>query len=518
MRKVSYNIEIEDFYKEKRNELINKICDLNKDKQHESLEIIIDIIDNLIKRRFGLFELSPEYIVQYVKFFLKKTDDNRKGEAVFNVIFETNIRNAIIEISPENYVEYCLLTLEELAFYMHKNKNERILYQNIVNIIDEINTNRGLKIDIGKCFKIIFDSKIIKKYDDENRFEFSNRNYLAYFIAKKLNRLIEKNGLDIPELEYIYKNICFGINDNIMLFLSFLRDNTNFALNICNLLESIIGTYPELNFDEKNISFLNPQHEITVKIPTEKDKKEVERMIDSNEKQLRKNESEEIQFRSVYDYNENEADFFPNIIYRSIKYLEIISKSLISHNVNFELSEKKRIIELMYSAPNRILYALLKPYDQQYSMVIDELLEIFNSTDASASNKISREDIEDIFFRSAILICLSLYDNVAFFGSNSDTLFLLNDFDMKTKNNKIANLIMEENGGTTENFVNKAIKLKESEKDSFLTNLIKMIARKHLVTRNVNFNIKDKMADKIFSSSSKKQILSISYKIDKKNS
>jgi hypothetical protein len=157
-----FNINIDDFYKEKRNELINNICNLNENKNAKLFNEVIEIVDHLVRIRHGLFELSPEYIVQYVKFFLNKNENNQKGEAIFNVIFETNIRNAIIDNSVEKNVEFCLLTLEEIAFYMHTNKNEHILYQTIVNIIDEINKNRGLQIDINKSLSIVINAKILK--------------------------------------------------------------------------------------------------------------------------------------------------------------------------------------------------------------------------------------------------------------------------------------------------------------------------------------------------------------------
>jgi len=507
-----FNINIDDFYKEKRNELINKICNLQENKNAIIFDEVINIIDHLVTKRHGLFELSPEYIVQYVKFFLNKNENKRKGEAVFNVIFATNIINAILENSSEKHVEYCLLMLEEIAFCMHKNKNEHITYQIIVNIIDEINKNRGLQIDIRKSLTIIINAKILKISSDNNIYEFSNRNYLAYFIAKKINKLIEKNGLGIPELNYIFRNICFGINDNILLFLSFLRDNTAFALNICDMLNSIIDDYPELDFDKNNVSFINRQCEIDINITNDKEKKENEKTTDNREKILREKENEEIQYKSIYDYNEDDADVYPNKIVRAIKYLEIISKSLISHYVNLELSEKNKIIELMYSATNKILYALFKPYDQQYDKMIDELYNVLNSTDKNEKNKITKQDIKESIFHSAISICLGLYDHVAFFGANNDTLHLLNKYNLITTNNKIANLIMEENGGTTENFVDKAIKLKEKEDDLFITNIIRLISNKHLTTRTIDFRIKDKIADKIFSSSSKKQILKASLK------
>lgn len=500
-----FSLKIEYFYKEKRTELVHKICELPENNNSIPLAYIVEVIDQLVARRHGLFELSPAYIVQYIKYFLSKDTDDRKGEAVFNVVFETNIRNAIIEHSSEAYIDYCLLVLEEIAFFVHKNKNELILYKDIVLLVDLINESRGLQIDIEKCLNVVTLAKIIKKTNENNVYEFYNCNYLAYFIAKKLNKLIEKNGLNIPELNYIFTNICFGINDNILLFLSFLRENTAFALNICDVLDSILNEYPELNFDQSNISFIKRQRETAISMPTTQEKKELEKSKDSFEKHRRERESEEIQFKRIYDYDETDAEKFQNKIIRAIKYLEIISKSLISHHVNLELSEKKRIVELMYSAPNRILYAIFKPYDEQYENIINELFSTISAV--QGLSKLSKGDIEEAFNRSAIGISLGLYDNIAFFGTNNNTLRLLNDANLLTSNYKIANLIMEENGGTADKFVNKAIKLKEDENDGFITNLIRFIVKKHLISRSVDFKTRDRIADKIFSPSSKKQLL-----------
>lgn len=509
-----YNITIEDFYKEKRTELVSRICALKSQGNSALLPYIKEIIDHLVDRRHGLFELSPANIVQYVKFFLTNGTDDRKGEAVFNVVFETNLRNAIIEKCGEKYLEYCLLSLEEIAYYMHQNKNERITYSDIVNLINNINTKRGLQIDIKKCLDTVLSAKIIRNFKENNIYEFSNRNYLAYFIAKKLNNLIEKNGIGIPELQYIFNNICFGINDNILLFLSFLRNNTAFALNLCEMLDSLLKEYPELNFDQNNIRFIKYQSDTSILIPTQNDQKEIEKVSDDIERLKRQKEFEEIQYRSVYDYNEEDANKFQNKIVRAVKYLEVISKSLISHYVNLELPEKQRIIDLMYSAPNRILFAIFKPYDDKYGDVIDELKRIVDSTEEKI--KLSKKEIEEIFNDSAVAICLSLYDNVAFYGTNSETLKLLNEYPKDNSNYKVANLIMEEVGGTSENFVDKAIKLNEDEDDVFIKNLIQRIARKHIITKNVGYKIRDRIADKILTASSKDQLYLMSISKGKK--
>jgi hypothetical protein len=278
------------------------------------------------------------------------------------------------------------------------------------------------------------------------------------------------------------------------------------------MLEIILNKYPELDFDKNNISFIKRQHRMNVSIPTQKDKEDIDKNSDKIEKIRREKESEEIQFRGIYEYNEEEVDSFHNRIVRTVKYLEIISKSLISHYVNLDLKEKQKIINLMYSAPNRILYALFKPCDEQYEKIIDEIM-VFA---VSIGSKKSREDIEEIINKSAVNICLTIYDNIAFFGANNETLQLLNKYDMQNSNYKIANLIMEENGGTTDNFVDKAIKLKEEKEDIFTINLIRLIVRKHYITQTVDYRVMSKIADKIFSQSSKKQVLISSLKKNSK--
>jgi hypothetical protein len=514
-----YEVRIEDFFKEKRGELVEKICSIKPNDDPTLLQSLKGTLDHLAERRHGLFELSPENIVQYVKFFMCKNADERKGEAVFNVVFETNLRNVIIEQCGEKNIEYCLLVLEEIAYYIHKNKNEQIDFSSIVDLVEELNRNRGLYIDTQHTLDSVLKSNVLVKTDVNNVYAFSNRNYLAYFIAKKLNRLIEKNGLKIPELQYIFTNICFGINDNILLFLSFLRDNTGFALNLCDMLDSLVKEEPELNFDISNVSFIKRQRDVKMVAPTPEDKKKIEQLSDEAERQTRQNETALIQYKGVYDYNEEDVDKRQYRIIRAVKYLEVISKSLISHYVNLELSEKQRIVDLMYTTPNKILYAMFKPIDDHYSELIDGLKQLVDSND-DLDIKLTKSQIEEIFNDTAAAICLSLYDNISFYGTNFETLRLLNAYDMTTSNHRIENLIMEETGGGSEGFVDKAIKLMEQENDSFITNLIRRIAKKHIITKNVDHKIRDRIADKIFPNSpnsTKRQLLLVSMSQRKKN-
>ena len=497
------NLKIEDFYKEKRTALIRNIVKVSKSSLLEDVDYIIEVIDTLVIRKNILFELSPAHIVQYLKYFMRKERDDRRGEAVFNIVFETNLRISILDISGEKYLEHCMVVLEEIAFRIHTNRRDKISYMHIIELIDELNKKRDLSINIDKCFNIIKTANIIKTSDKDNMCEFSNRNFLAYFIARRLNRLIEKNGYNIPELEYVFKNICFGINDNILLFLSFIRDNTNFSLMICEMLESMLAEYEELDFDKNNIPFIKNQGFEPTQVPTHQDKIEHEKSIDISERRFRKKELSEIKYKQIYDYDESSADNFINKMVAAIKYLEVISKSLISHFVNLESQEKQKIVELMYNAPNRILYRLLK--ELNYSEIVDELKHLSDSVDNTS--QIKRKDIETIVTQVITMLVLGIYDLVACYGANSDTLRLLNAVEMKNSNYKVQNLIMLENGGTSIEFVDSAIKLNNDANDVFITNLIRLIANKHLLTREVDYKIIDRLTNTIFQQTAKKQLL-----------
>jgi len=502
-------LRIDDFYKEKRTELIKRVCAVTNPTDIQLVDYVVHIVDQLVAKRNGLFELSPDYIVEYIKFFLKRDTDDRKGEAVFNIVFETNLRNAIINNSPESKVDLNLIALEEIAFMMHKKGDERASYADIVNAIGDYNKNYEINIDIRECLETAINGRVLKKSTESNSYEFCSQNFLAYFIAKRLNRLIEKHGFDIPELKEVFDNICFGINDNILLFLSFLRDNTAFALNLCDLLDEIVDNYEELDFDKKNIRFIAKIKEIQVKSPSSDEKRQVEQMAETHERQLRLlEEQQQIQYKSIYDYRNEATKTFQHNIICALKYLEVISKSLISHYTTLDKNEKNQIISRMYSAPNKVLYALFKPHDDRYDETVAELKQIID--DSGIDIKLTKEDIERELSHAAIGICLSIYDRIAFFGANTDTLKLLDAKPLANSNYKIANLIMEENGGGTESFVKKAIKLKEDEDDNFITNLIRLITRKHILTHDIDHAMLDRLSSKIFQQSSHKQLLVMS--------
>jgi len=164
----------------------------------------------------------------------------------------------------------------------------------------------------------------------------------------------------------------------------------------------------------------------------------------------------------------------------------------------------------MYTAPNRILYAVFKPYDidDKYDSMIEKLMKDIESI--KELKDLSKWDISMAVNNAIISICLGLYNCIAFFGASRDSLHLLNAFELQNTNHRIQNLMMEENASATDIFVNKAIDIIESDEDLFALSLIRRIVRRHLILRDVGFRSRDKVAEKIFDKSKKSQVRTLS--------
>lgn len=517
---IDYDFEIisfciNDFFKEKRTELISNICKFNPKICEKDVDNISIIIDNLVQKRHGLFNLTPDFIIQYVKYFIGINPQERKGEAIFNVIYETNIRNAIINNSDKREVEEFLISLEEIAYYMHYKKIDIISINEIENIIREYNLRCDLNIDIKRFIISVSNAKLFHECSNSFKYEFCNKNYLAYFIAKKINKLIERNGTDIDDLKYIIKYICFGVNDTILMFLSYLRSNTNIALSLCSSANELLEEYEEIDFDKNNVSFLKRHFEDKIKLPHPIEKGKDRKRKGELEEKLRELEEQEIKYKGIYDYSEDDVEKIKYRIGRAIKYLELISKSLISQYNILEAKEKSIIIDCMYELPNKILYAILKPYDENFDKTISELKMMVDSIDDDKT--IDTEKLEKLFINCALAICLSLYDDIAFCGSDKKTLLIQNKYNLLNSNYKIMNLLMESNGGSIDSFVEKSLYMNDNNKDEFFTYLIKLIVRQYVITHDsINHNQLDKLSNKLFSNKDKKNILLLSH-VNSKN-
>ena len=500
-------LSISKFYKEKRKQLVKNICKATtKMKEHE-VNSVVNIIDNMVNRQSGLFSLSPEFIITYLKFFLANNYQKDKQDDVFNKIFETNIYNSIIKSTNKNNIDLYIRVISEIAYKMHFTKKASINDGQLSSLILDYNKKYKKTIQERDFLNCMLKSNILECSKDSLSYNFASLNYFAYFIALKLSKDIERNPANYNDLKYIVRNICFGINDTILLFLSYIRSNVQLIYYIIEEVESILKDNIELNFDINNIKIIKSYKKDEVKMPSIEEKKKISKIQEEHEIIKYSNT---LEYKSIYDYHDKDVNKRENKYIRARKCIEIISKSLISLNSTLEAEEIDRIVDCMFKFSNKLLYSYLKPYDDKSEIIIDELKHFVNSL--SPKIDLSDEDLHNILSTVCISVILGLYDSVAYFGSDANTISYLSEYFEYSCNVMIQKLLMYEASLSSEGFIQKAISVFESTDDWFIKKLVRLIVRKHLIVNNqIDHKDLDRISNKIFKGN-KKSLLLISSK------
>ena len=512
-----FPLVIGDFYKEKRCQLISNILKLNEEIDDVRVDNLIATVDYLVSKKYDLFELKPYFIIQYVKFFTSNSDykNSKKTDMVFNVVFETNLKNQIINNSKGLDIDNVFTLLEEIAYEMHFNiMSDKISLDKIIDV-SKICAEREVFIDVEKFISTMKNACILKETNENFKYEFVNINYLAYFVARKVSKLVEKESFNIPEIHTILNYICHSINDNILLFLLFLRNNTNFTINLCSIVQKYLQDIPEIDFDNSNVSFISNINLDNLSIPDVSDKQKYSQRKTQNERMVRDIQNEELSMQKLYDYPKDIDETTHNIP-KAIKYLEIICKSFLSLFNDFDANEKEFLSSTILSSPNKILYYYLKRYDDEYDELLKALLKFVEENDAS--DAITENEIRHLIATVGNDICLNLYNSFAFVLSSKKISDYLKKQNIDTVCKKIFILMVNENIGDTNAFFEESIKLFNASNNIHTKYLIKRIVSKHILLKNkIDHELIDRINDKLFNKDTKKQLLIMNNKNNQKN-
>jgi hypothetical protein len=381
---------------------------------------------------------------------------------------------------------------------------ERIYISDLEKIINEYNDKKKTSIIAKRFLNSCIMAHILKEDDNSFSVSFFDKNTFAYFVAKAMNREFEKDQTNIEKLTFVMNHICFGINDIIILFLSFIRSNTNIILKISDTAMDLMGEYPEWDFIKTNIPFLQQSVNMSDKLPSSQDKKNTYRQVE----QVEKEHHDMIKFRGIFDYNENDVNKEHYKVLRALKYSQLIGRALIDQYGALDADEIDKILQTLYSVPQKVIYAILKPYQDHNDEIVHSITEF-------AKEKMSDEEIKEDYVRKLLgqagtIITLNIMNDIAYNASNQNTITALRDGPLDNANHKIMLLMMEENVGNTPEFVSRAIILrKELDSCPYARTLIAQIARKHIIyTANIDHKQIDRLlSGKVMSSDSKTMLL-----------
>ena len=307
----------------KRKRLISNVLEANN-RENRDIESETKRINELINSQVKFFQLNPEFIINFVNQYEK---DFRfrfsSGMNVFNVVYESSIRNRIIDNSENIDVTLVINVLREVAFYMHFEKKGAISIDEITNVIEQYQKAYRQKVNIRIFLNTAINAKILVDMGNEMRFR--DHTLIAYFVAQALNQKHHQEENIQENLEYLLKNLCFSINSDIVLFLALITNNPKFVNVIIEGAKEHFAQQEELSFEAENIKFLlDASVPVKNSLPSGEERRKREEMLAKQEEEVCF--SDLIELVNEYDYSEEDLLKIENQVMISFKYLEILSK------------------------------------------------------------------------------------------------------------------------------------------------------------------------------------------------
>lgn len=478
------------FYYVKREQLIKKICS-NYLVEYPSLDVeeksrkINEDITNQIK----YFQLTPDFIHQFVDYYIQFSHIKTQSETnVFSKVFVANITYRISKnTKEENDIDEILIALDYVARYIHfVKKYQKITYKEFDNAVEEYKKRYdNEELNTKYVYNVAIKSNILKESNTSFDVEFCDENLLAYFVAQHLNRTCQM-GERPEDLKEVLDNICFGINGDVILFLSYITSNTQILTPILQSIFTHMNDWIELDIDKNNIEYLSQvSNTATPKMPDQKDKETIKEEKNKMEKEII--EEKESQADSLYSYDASKVNSFSNKITKSINYLELVAKILPNFRFMLQGDEKKEITNILYTYPNKLLYFMLKDIDANCSRIIEDILKSKPKTRKGiliTKNMITRE-----LQNQSMAYILSIYDFISMTASTPKTIGDLEKFDYSQNTNyKIQNLMMQENIANFKTFATRAEQIFDASDLPLIKRMVTLVVRKYFIYHDVEMH------------------------------
>jgi hypothetical protein len=499
------------FYADKRKQLIKSVCKSYLPKEDTEIEETVTKINNFIKNELSIFNLTPDFLIQYIIYFFNQIDTaNPRNGSMFSKVFEMNlvatIKNNVVELS----VDRAFMVLDRIAHYIHFNKKYPLSYTELDTIIKDYNAKYRQSIKTKTFLDELKNAKILKDFGENFEVKFVNKTILAFFVARELIKKY-KNEDDHSGLNYVLDNICFGINGDIVLFISYLESNTKLLKAIYNNANNFLSDWQEYSIDKANINFLN-NLTLDTKIlpPTKQDKELVEEMETKTEKDIYKDEI--IETVDIYDYNEADAELFVNRMIKAIKHTEMMAKILPNFEYMLDTDDIKYFVDAIYKFPNKILFHWLKFLEDNFSSIIEEIKQLNDEKTGSnhhETNELHEREIIKMLEKISISLIFSVYNGYAKYATDKNTIKVLNshDFDQNT-NYTLQNIMMLENINDIDSFIRRTDTLSAENNKKITKILLKIMVKKCLIDHeNMPYGSKQHLIDKYFDRSEKLKML-----------
>lgn len=492
-------------FKGTRDILIEKIGNIKR-KDAESIEAIKLAFDYMVQSQTNLFSFTPANTLTFIKYFMDSWSGEKRITKTLSFVFETNLRTSMLKVcKKEVLANKYLLALEYIANQMYfELKTDRISIGQYSELISKYNDEKLAGVSEKDFMDTCLSASFLSQGANTLDLKFYDNNIYAYFVAKAISREFENDNTKLDKLLFVMKHICFGINDIIIMFLSFIRSNTKIVMMIADKAEELMGNSTEWSIEAKNLPFLQHTSGLPEKVPSRLEKENAKKQIEAVEKERH----EMIRFKGIFDYSEEEVEKPQYIALRAFRYVQIVGRALVDQYGALQSGELVRMRDILFKIPQKIIYSELSPIQRHCDDLVRSLMQFIS--EKMPDKKITEEKIRELLGQAGTVMALNILNDIAYIVSNDSTMLVMRNGPVESINYRIMELMMEENAGNTGAFVEKAILLRsELEGNPYAVSLIAQIARKHIVyTGSIDHRQIDRLlSGKVLSPTSKGMLL-----------
>ena len=486
--------KVSPFYTDKRKELISRVIECKHNGDGNADEIV-ELLCNSIRMQKRFLTFSPDFIVSFAEYYYNNLGmATNSDSSVFSKVFEANITAALFPHQTADVsVEKMYTLLAVVAHRIHFQKLYPINATNIIDAINEYNQENGDDVNPLHFIDSVKKAKVLIEDPVDGGYRFSNRSQLAYFVARAVNSNYQETG-NQEDLEYILRYSCFGINSDVLLFISYITDNPRVLQLILNLTKELTAEWAEFDFDENCPNFLKIQkveHDDTpIETKAEQEKKEIE-----DEKQV----CSQLEVIEIYDYAEDDATQTANQIMRALSLLSVIAKALPGFEHKMKAPMKNDFVSMIYTLPNMIFMKWAAEVDKVYEEMINYLKQEWR-TSYGHQKEPDIDDIENRFQVAAIGLLLDIYNLAAVYATKDNSYkYLANYSHGDRMTYGIEHLMMLEKKKMPVEFADGAVKLFEKCEEFLPKEMIYRVVRHAMVHMDsLKYQQRDQLQNKFF--------------------
>lgn len=478
---------IRSFYQDRREKLIRNIVRILVNQGEDAQQRIAVRISDSLKMHRNIFSWSPDGIVQYAKYACNNIGDSLRNDGdTFSKVFEMNLTSLLNPYSGQIKVDKVFFVLDKIAYAVHIMPNSPDKYpmtsENISYIIRDYNEVYDEDIEPVEFINLMLKANIFRR--SGRGYVFSESSYLAYFIAREMKRVLTKG--DFTEFQKCLDYACFGINAEIVLFLTYIVDNPLIITRIMDKATEYVYRWEELTLSPINIPYLSDVGGIVAQPVADEDRETDQRMVIEQEREAER-QSKDIDQSAIYTYNESDLRLADEMV-RSVSIMIILSRTLPSFEHIMEAPDKKRCVELVYMLPLRIFHMWANSIENSKSEIvadIKKMLELrnYNEFDKRRAKYVSIEDAVSLLRVESISLLLELLNTSMSNATRSDTLKYLDAFAYGEKMTyRIQHLMSLDRRDNPTAFKRESVEVFEDCREYIEQLLVKNVARHYMVT------------------------------------